>query len=133
MSDLRSADDLTRDPQDEPEKVPPFLEQPRKTNDPKALKKQATDDKAKQLRQENDLRAILATEAGVRFMARLLGEICFIDAPAFHPNSSTMSNIAGRRQIGQVVKELIRDCDFDLWVKVDRELEALRPKAKKDR
>jgi hypothetical protein len=128
MSDTRSADDLTRDPQEEPERIPTFLEQSRKTNDPKALKKQATDDKGKQIRQENDLRAILTTEAGVRFVARLLSEICFIDAPAFHPNNSTMCNVAGRRQVGQVVKEIIRDCDFDLWVKVDRELESLRPK-----
>jgi hypothetical protein len=131
MSDTRSADDLIRDPQEDPEKLPPFLDQPVKSNDPKALKKKATDDKAKLIKQENDIRAILSTEAGVRFVARLLGEICFIDASAFHPNNSTMCNVAGRRQVGQLVKDLIRDCDFELWVKVDRELEVNRPKSKK--
>ena len=131
MADPRSADDLNRDPQEPPEVLPAFLKEPAKTNDPKELRRKATDDKAKEIKQQNDLRSILSTESGVRFMARLLGEICFIDASAFHPNSSTMSNIAGRRQIGQIVKELIRDTDFELWVRVDRELEALRPKAKK--
>lgn len=133
MNEARSADDLNRDPQEPEEKLPAFLDETRSTNDPKKLKKQATDDKAKRIRQENDVRAILATEAGVRFMARLLGEICFIDAPAFHPNNGTMCNIAGRRQVGQAVKDLIRDCDFELWVKVDRELEAGRPKPKTPR
>ena len=131
MSELRSADDLNRDPQDEPEKPLPFLERPQKTNDPKALKQKAVDDKAKAIRQENDIRAILGTEAGIRFMARLLGEICFIDASAFHPTSSVMSNIAGRRQVGQQVKEIIREADFELWIRVDREIEQARPKAKK--
>jgi len=130
MNDTRSADDLTRDPQDEPEQLPAFLDSARKTNDPKQLKKQATDDKAKAIKQENDLRSVLATEAGVRFVARILFDLCILDAPAFHPNNSTMCNIAGRRQIGQQIKELIRDCDFELWVKVDRELEAARPKPK---
>jgi hypothetical protein len=129
----RSADDLYKDPQAEPEVLPAFLREPPKTNDPKELKRKATDDKARELKQQNDIRAILTTEAGVRFMARLLGEICFIDAPAFHPNNSTMSNIAGRRQVGQTVKDIIRDTDFNLWVKVDRELEEQRPKMKKDR
>lgn len=131
MSD-RSAEDLYSDP-DRPESTPAFLEKPQRSNDPKALRAKAIDDKGKALKQENDIREILATQAGIRFVARLLGEICYVDVSAFHPNNSTMCNIAGRRQVGQVVKELIRDCDFDLWVKVDRELEALRPKAKKER
>lgn len=132
MVETRSADDLTKDPQEEVEKPLSFLERPQKTNDPKALKQKGIDDKAKQLKEQNDIRAILTTEPGVRFMARLLGEICFIDASAFHSNNSTMCNIAGRRQVGQSVKELIRDCDFELWVKVDREIEAMRPRPKKN-
>jgi hypothetical protein len=131
VSDLRSADDLTRDPQDEDEKLPAFLDKPAKSNDPKELKRKAIDDKGKALKQEGDLRAILSTDSGVRFIARLLGEFCYIDTSAFHPNNSTMCNIAGRRQVGQLVKDAIRDTDFDLWVKVDRELETMRPKPKK--
>lgn len=130
MSDLRDADDLTRDPQEDRPADPSFLDPIVKSNDPKALKKKAIDDKSKALRQGNDVRELLATPAGIRFVARLLGEICFIDASAFHPNNSTMCNIAGRRQVAQQVKEIIRDCDFELWVKVDRELEAYRPKPK---
>jgi hypothetical protein len=126
----RDADDLTRDPQEERKSESAFLDPIVKSNDPKALKKKATDDKAKSLRQENDVRDLLGTQAGIRFIARLLGEICYIDEPAFNPNNSLMSNIAGRRQVGQQVKTLIRDVDFELWVKVDRELETARPKPK---
>ena len=108
-----------------------MIAKPIKTNDPKALKAKAIDDKAKELKQQNDIRAILSTEAGVRFVARILGEICFIDAPAFHPQQSTMCNIAGRRQVGQQLKEIIRDSEWALWVKVDWELEQMRSKPKK--
>ncbi len=127
----RSADDLTRDPQDEPEKLPPYLDKPVKTNDPKALKAKATDDKAKEIREQNDIRAILSTEAGVRFMGRILGEFCYIDESVFNPNNAIMSNIAGRRQVGQQIKFAIRDTDFDLWIKVDHQLEERRAKPKK--
>lgn len=127
---VRDADDLTRDPQEDRPKDSPFLDPVVKSNDPKALKKQATDAKSKALRQENDVRELLGTQAGIRFVARLLGEICFIDESAFNPNNSTMCNIAGRRQVGQQVKTIIRDCSFELWVKVDRELEETRPKPK---
>jgi hypothetical protein len=130
MTEARSADDLYSDPQ-EAEKPLPFLERPQKTNDPKAIKAKGIDDKAKRIKQENDIRALLGTEAGIRFIARILGEFCYIDASAFHPNNSTMCNISGRRQVGQQIKEAIRDFDFDSWVKVDRELEQQRPKPKK--
>lgn len=130
MSDLRDADDLTRDPQEERAAELPFLDPIVKSNDPKALKKKAIDDKSKALKQENDLREILSTQAGVRFVARVLGDLCYIDVTPFHTNTTTMANIAGRRQIGLELKTLIRDVDFDLWVKVDRELEAARPKPK---
>lgn len=129
----RSAEDLDRDPQSAPDKLPPFLEKPTKTNDPQSLKRKAIDDKGKELKQQNDIREFLSTQAGVRFIARLLGEICYLDTSAFHPNNSTMCNIAGRRQVGQTVKELIRDVDFDLWVTVDREIETNRPKPKTPR
>jgi hypothetical protein len=129
VSETRSADDLYKDPQDAPEVLPAFLKEPPKTNDPKQLRIKATDDKARELKQQNDIRSILTTESGIRFMARLLCDICYIDQSAFHPNNSTMCNIAGRRQVGQQIKELIRDCDFELWVKVDRVLEEMRPKS----
>ena len=128
MSDLRDSYDLERDPQEDRPRDPSFLDPVVKSNDPKSLKKKAIDDKSKSLKQENDLREILATQAGVRFIARVLGEICYIDATPFHTNTTMMANIAGRRQVAQTIKELIRDADFDLWVKVDRELESHRPK-----
>jgi hypothetical protein len=126
----RSAEDLQRDPQakDEPDSLVPAA---RKTNDPKALKKQALDDKAKALAEEVDLRSVLATMAGVRFVARIMG-ICGVDEPYFHPSNSWMCEIAGRRSIGGQIKNWIRDCDFELWPLVDREIEKLRAKPKKD-
>jgi wobble nucleotide-excising tRNase len=132
VADLRSADDLTRDPQAPDEELPIFLDRPPKTNDPKELRRKATDDKAKALKQESDLREVLATAGGIRFLSRLLSEVCYIDESAFNPNNSIMSNIAGRRQIGQAIKEMIRNVDFEAWIRVDREIEAARAKPKRE-
>jgi hypothetical protein len=123
----RSAEDLSRDP-NQPDALPDFLDEPVKTNDPKELRKKQIDDKAKELKQEADLREVLSTQGGVRFVARILDELCYIDATPFNPNNSTMCNIAGRRQIAMEIKRMVRDADFELWVKVDRELESRRPK-----
>ncbi len=130
MAEARSAEDLTRDPQaeDKPDAANRLTERPRKTNDPKALKKQALDDKAKQLQEEADLRWVLSLANGVRFIARVMG-ICGADESAFHPSNSVMCEIAGRRSIARQIKNWCRDADFELWVKVDREIEAGRAKA----
>lgn len=126
----RNADELFRDPQEPEEKLPDFIDAPQKTNDPKALAKKAIDDKAKELEMEGDLRAVLSTLQGRRFVARMLTEVCYINEDVFNPNNSVMSHTAGRRQVGITVKNWIRAADFELWVAVDREIEHLRWKPK---
>lgn len=133
MSVPRDAQDLTVDLQDKRPDEPQFLDAPVKNNDPVAQRKKAIDDKARALREENDLREVLSSQAGVRFVAKVLTEYCAIDEFAFHPNNSTMCNIAGRRQVAQQIKSLIRDADFELWVQVDREIESRRPRQKADK
>lgn len=128
MAEPRSAEDLNRDPQVE-ERPDSLVGTPRKTNDPKALKKQAIDDKGRALQEEADLRWVLSSPAGVRFVARVMGA-CGVDEVYFHPSNSTMCEIAGRRSIARQIKNWIRDADFGLWVGVDREIEDLRPKPK---
>ena len=126
----RSAEDLTRDPQ-EPETAPAeFLDPVVKSNDPKQLKDKALSDRAKELKDESDVRAILATEAGVRFVSRILKDLCSFHAPYWSPNYGEMSNIAGRRQVGGGIIEWVKNADLDQWFKVERELEKSRPKPK---
>lgn len=125
----RSADDLDRDPQAEPEKVPEFLDAPVNASNPLQLKAKALNDKARALKEENDIRAVLTTPAGVRFIARLI-LTCGWNAPYFTPNNSTMSEIAGRRSIAWQVEQWISDADLSLWFAVRRELETTRVKPK---
>lgn len=125
----RSADDLDRDPQVEPEKVPEFLDAPVNASDPKQLKAKALNDKARALKEENDIRAVLATPAGVRLIARLIST-CGWNAPYFTPNNSTMCEIAGRRSIAWQLEQWISDADLSLWFAVRRELETTRTKPK---
>jgi hypothetical protein len=132
MNNVRSAEDLNRDPADIG-KVDPnaaFMDEPVRSNDVAALKKKALADKVKALQEENDLRAVLATTSGVRFMARLIAGPCGWNAPYFHPSNSMMSEIAGRRSIGYQMENWICDVDLSLWFKVRSELEETRIKPK---
>lgn len=109
--------------------VDQILDKPIPTNDPKALKKKGLSDKARDLEQEADLRTVLATVQGVRFMARLI-EACGWNQPYFHPSNSFMCEIAGRRSIAYQLEQWISDADLALWIRVRSELEKSRPKPK---
>jgi hypothetical protein len=113
-----------------PDETDAFLDTPTKTNDPVALKKKALSDKQKSLADENDLRELLKTRAGVRFIARLIGGPCGWNMPYFHGSNSVMCEIAGRRSVGFQLEQWISDVDLSLWFAVRRELEILRPKPK---
>jgi hypothetical protein len=126
----KSAEELYNDPTEE--KVDPtlaFLETPVNASNPAQLKAKALTDKSRELKWDNDLRAVLSTQEGVRFVARLIGA-CGWNAPHFHPNNSTMCEVAGRRSIAWQLEQWISDTDLTLWFAVRRELEQARVKPK---
>jgi hypothetical protein len=104
------------------------LAPPPKTNDPKALRQKALSDKQRDLQDENDLKAVLATPFGIRLLARIIGGPCGWNAPYYHPSNSQMCEIAGRRSIGFQLEQWICDADLKLWFAVRTELEKLRAK-----
>lgn len=124
---IQTADDLERDPQAAPEKAPEFLDAPQNASDSKQLKAKAISDKSKALKDENDVRAVLSTPAGIRFISRVIG-LCGWNMPHFSQNNSVMCEIAGRRSIAWQLEQLISDTDLALWFAVRRELETTRVK-----
>lgn len=130
MSTPRDAQELFDPEAHKPDATDAFLDTPVKTNDPKALRAKALSDKQKELREEGDLREVLATKAGVRLIARIIGGPCGWNLPYFHPSNSWMSEIAGRRSVGYQLEQWISDADLTLWFAVRRELEVMRPKPK---
>lgn len=124
----RSAEELFEPNAGKPDDADRFLDRPQRTADPKALRKKALSDKQKELSEENDLKAVLATPEGVRFIARLIGGPCGWNLPYYHASNSVMCEVAGRRSIGYQLEQWISDCDLELWFRVRRELELLRPK-----
>lgn len=107
-----------------------FLDPRARANDPQALRKKAISDKQRTLNDENDLRTILSTEEGVRFVARLIAGPCGWNLPHFHASNSVMCEVAGRRSIAYQLEQWISDVDVELWFAVRRELEKQRPKPK---
>lgn len=124
MSAPRNADELDPDAKADTES---FLDKPQNVSDVPALKEKAISDKVKELRDENDLRAVLSMPEGVRVIAKLI-EKCGWNSPYFHPNNSQMCEVAGRRSIAWQLEQLISNVDLELWFAVRRELETMRPK-----
>jgi hypothetical protein len=125
----RNADELFDPEGSQPDPVDRILDQPPRTNDPRALKQRAISQKARDLTEENDLRAIVATPEGRRFIVRLLMR-CGIDQPVYHPSNSTMCEIAGRRQIANDLRDWVKNCGLEQWFAVEQEFEQYRPKPK---
>jgi len=99
------------------------------STDRDALKRKALSDKERELQAENDMRAVLATESGVRTMARIIWA-CGWNAPFYTHETNEMCNIAGRRQIAWQLEQWISDAELSLWFKVRAELEHQRAKPK---
>lgn len=121
----RTAEELF-DPEKTPD--PKFLDKPQQSANPKALREKAVSDKARELQDENDLRAVLTTAEGVRFVARLIAGPCGWNQPYYQPNNSSMCEVAGRRSIAFQLEQWISNTDLELWFSVRRELEKSRPK-----
>lgn len=123
----KNAEDLFDPDANKPDDADRILDKPPRTNDPRELKKRAVSQKAKDLQDENDLRAIVATPEGRRFIVRLLMR-CGIDQPVFHGSNSVMCEVAGRRQIANDVRDWIKNCGLEFWFHVEHEFEQHRPK-----
>lgn len=106
-----------------------FLDQPVNASDPKQLKARAISDKAKELKEENDIRAVLSTPSGIRFVSRLVNA-CGWNMPYYMPHNGAMCEVAGRRSIAWQLEQWISDTDLSLWFAVRRELELGRVKPK---
>jgi hypothetical protein len=129
VSTLNDADDLFDPDAKKPDGSEAFLDQPVNASNPKQLKAKALSDKQREFKQENDIRAVLSTEAGVRFVAGIISR-CGWHEPFFHPNNSTMCEVAGRRSIAWQIEQQVKNTDLGLWFSVERELEQSRVKPK---
>lgn len=95
--------------------------------DPVAQKESRITELQRRIQEENDIRAVLSTPEGRRLLVRIL-DICGRNTPYFHPNNSTMSEIAGRRSVAFQIENWVRDVDHGIWQAVDVEIEASRPR-----
>lgn len=130
MTAPKNAEELFDPDASKPDPAEHILDTPPKSNDSKDLRKRAISQKTRDLNEEGDLRAVLSTDSGVRFLARLIGGPCGWNQPYYHPSNSTMCEVAGRRSIAYQLEQWISDADLDLWFAVRRELEKTRPKPK---
>lgn len=126
----RNAEELFEPDEGKPHAEDRLIVPPQKTNDPKALRAKAVTDRERALQEENDLRAVLSTAAGVRLMARVIAGPCGWNSPYFNPSNSVMCEIAGRRSIGYQLEQWISDADLKLWFAVRTEMEKVRAKPK---
>jgi hydroxymethylpyrimidine pyrophosphatase-like HAD family hydrolase len=85
------------------------------------------DDNSAQSRQKNerilarnDLRFVLGTAQGQRFVARIL-ERCGVDRPVFNANGSAMNHAEGRRSIGIEINDDAKEASLEAWLAMLRD------------
>jgi len=120
----QTAEELT-DPEGAREQLPPVFEQPSSVSNIKQIKRRTAELKSKELQEQNDLSAIVSTEAGLRFVVRLL-EMCGHGEEQFATEPHFLAQIAGRRSIGIQIERAIKEADLELWLAVERVREARR-------
>lgn len=125
----RDAEELTDPDAHKEDETAAFLDTPQKNSDPRALQTKRVSDKSRDLKEEADLIEVLSTPGGLRFMLRLLAR-CGIDLPVFHPSNSVMCEVAGRRQVGNDLREWIKNCGLEYWFRVEQAWEEQRVKPK---
>lgn len=79
-------------------------------NDPQQVKKRQSKAERKLQQQHDDLRSVLSTEQGMRFLWRLLGE-CGIHRDPFNTNALAMAKAVGAQSIGRFIEvEIAEAC-----------------------
>jgi len=81
---------------------------------------------------DNDIKAVMASMQGRKFIARLLYVICDLEGKQFTGNSRTYFNLGGR-EVGRYVSELVQDIAFEEYLLMLRELhEGFKVKEKEE-
>jgi hypothetical protein len=75
----------------------------------------------------DDLRAVLATPAGRRFVFRLLDDRCKVSSVSFTGNSETFYR-EGRRSVGVELMQIIQEIAPDAWLQALNEEMTVRVK-----
>ena len=69
----------------------------------------------------NDLKTVMGSMAGRKFVAMLLFSVCDIDGKHFTGNSKTYFNL-GRRDVGRFLSELLQQECFEDYILMLRDL-----------
>jgi len=70
---------------------------------------------------DNDIKSVMATPTGRKFIARLLYDICDIDGRQFTGNSQTYFNL-GKRDVGRLLYDMLQMVAFEDFILMSREL-----------
>jgi hypothetical protein len=70
----------------------------------------------------DDLRIVMGTPAGRRFVWRLLGEFCHVNEMSFSPANSTVTAFAeGERNVGNRLVSEIHELDMEFYLLMQKE------------
>lgn len=70
---------------------------------------------------DSDVKAVMMTSAGRKFIARLLFTVCDLDGKQFTGNSRTYFNLGGR-EVGRCISDMVQDIAFEDYILMLREL-----------
>lgn len=89
--------------------------------DPKQVKNGKRKEEDLRFNQLNDIKVVMSTKEGRRFMYRLINEICHYDSNDFNNSGSITYHNLGERNVGRQVKSDVIESCFKEFQKMEEE------------
>ena len=93
----------------------------RNAADPEQVKKAAKKEERERFEELNDLRVVMNSREGRRFLFRLINRICHYDTNDFNNSGSITYHSLGERNIGRVVKSDAIEASYEAFQLMERE------------
>jgi hypothetical protein len=90
-------------------------------SNPRTVKKGEDREKRQIREREDDLREILATAAGRRFLRRLIFVECRVHETSYHSSGQLFAAQEGRRGVGAQLQGEIMNASLEGWLTLERE------------
>jgi len=89
--------------------------------DKKQVKEAGRKERSKRWRELEDLRFVMSSPEGRRFVWRMINEICHYDQLSFQHSGSMTSFAEGERNIGRILKGDVHEAAFEEYQQMEKE------------
>jgi hypothetical protein len=97
------------------------LEQVDNAANPKKVREKGRKEDREERQRDDDLRELLASDVGRRFLRRLIFDVCHLNQTSIHPSGQQFAVNEGARGVGVKLQGEIMAADIEGWIRLLRE------------